>query len=546
MEDIKQRLLFLITVRLALVTLLFAATVLRATEQMASPLRLQPFFLAAYVLSAIYLLLWKCSLKFDLLYYLQFYADLLLISLLVAFSGGIDSLYIPLYLLLIVYGSLMRDRAGAILTVLLSIAACAIIVHLGYWNFLPTDNENISYRQVIYRLLLTALGFVAVALLGIYLSERLQRARTELGATQGSLAALTVLHENIVNSIRSGLITLDLSGRITSLNRAAQEILGHSEEHLKLEKLSFIFPEPVLHRILNSDFLSSSRALRLECWLKTRDARSIFLGMSCSPLLSTVGDTIGYVLSFQDLTEIKQLEEEIQLRDKMAAIGQMTASLAHEIRNPLGSISGSIQLLKSELRLSADQARLLDIALNESARLNKIIENFLVGAAGNQPLCVEPVNLPQLVQETVALFRNNPDFKDHHTIGIQAPPEGVSCIGNADQLRQVVWNLLQNSLRAMPNGGKLSIELCSRSNHALMSFRDEGMGMSAEQQKKLAQPFHSGFKKGVGLGMAIVHQIIRQHKGRIDVQSCPGQGTSIEISLPSSELKPAETHFHAH
>ena len=270
--------------------------------------------------------------------------------------------------------------------------------------------------------------------------------------------------------------------------------------------------------------------------METRDGSSVFIGMSCSPLSSENEERIGYVVFFRDLTEIRKLEETVQFKEKMAAIGELAAGLAHEIRNPLASMSGSIQILRSELQLSDERARLAEIILRESERLNKILENFLAYAGPPSPVSLQPTDLLPLVQDAVALLKNSPDFnKESHTIKISPHNGPVQCMGNPDQLRQVVWNILNNGLRAMPDGGSLSIELGRENARALLSFRDEGVGMTLEERKKLFQPFHSGFRKGVGLGMAIVYQIIHQHKGQIDVNSRPGEGTVVSIWLPASE-----------
>ncbi|MGH9340691.1 MAG: two-component system sensor histidine kinase NtrB [Acidobacteriota bacterium] len=522
MEDSKQRMLILIVARLLLVTVALETAFFATSPQLlASELR-HYFVLFVCLLSLIYLLLWKYSRETRVLYYLQFYVDLLLVSTFIYVSGGIGSPFVPLYLLIIVYASLLQQRQGGIHALILSSISYIATSHLVY---LGAPDSTGAYWQEIYRLALDTLGFVAVALLGIYLSERLHSTRRELGAAR-------MLHENIVNSIRGGLMTLDLEGRITSLNQAAEEICGCTEEQLLLKPLSVIFPESVLQQILESNFRLTSRALRIEFWMTKRREDALFLGMSCSPLLSQEKETIGYVLSFQDLTDIQKREEEVKFKEKMAAIGQMSADMAHEIRNPLGSLYGSIQVLQSELRLSDEKARLVDIVLRECERLNNIVGDFLA-YAGPQASSPQYVDIVPLVRETAEIFKNNPDWKEGHLFQISSCAEALECMADPDQLKQVIWNILQNAARAMPNGGKLSINLTNGDSRVLLSFKDQGIGMKTEQKKRLFQPFHSGFKKGSGLGMAIVYQIVQQHHGLIDVRSRPGEGTEIVISLPA-------------
>ncbi|MFQ5738684.1 MAG: nitrogen regulation protein NR(II) [Acidobacteriota bacterium] len=526
MDEYKRKLLKLIVLRFVLACFVLGAawTTLPAGALFAAPFL--PFFLAVLVLSAIYFLLYKYTERPLQLYTIQFYSDLLLISLLLFFSGGINSLFTPLYVLLIVYASMLAGRQGGVLALVLSIICYVTIVHLSYLGVVPGSDEMASYPSVVYRISLNLLAFVSVAFLGIYLSERLQSARQELGAAR-------VLHQNIIDSIRSGLLTLDLEGRITFFNRVGSEMLGYQQNALLGRSLSGVFSSQLLERILNSDFHATPRALRMESWMKKKGGEPLYLGMGCSPLLSREQARIGFILSFQDLTEIKKREEEFQFREKMAAIGEMAAGLAHELRNPLGSLSGSIQILRSELQLSRDQSKLLEIVLRESERLNRIVDDFLT-FAGRKSTPVQPVELAPLVQETVQLFRNSREFRSQrHFVEITPGSQTVRCLGNPDQLRQVVWNILQNGIRAMPQGGRLFIELRPLESKALVRFQDEGRGMSESEEKKLFQPFHTGFKKGAGLGMAIVYQIIQQLNGEIKVSTTLGKGTQVDVLLPS-------------
>ncbi len=523
-NELKKSLLALIIFRLLLVSLVMGVGLLALPQQLSFFQFIQPFTLAVYVLSVFYILLWKYTQLPNLLYYTQFLFDLILISTLIFVSGGINSLFTPFYVLIIVYASLLKDRDAVIIAVTLSITSYSGIVHLGYLGWVPGASSIGPYPLLIYRISLNTLGFLAVALLGIYLSERIRSARQELGAVK-------VVHQNIVNSLRDGLLTLDAEGVITSLNRAAEEISGYSEEDLLSTKISDLFSESVSNRILESDFELSPRALHMECWTENKTGYPLFLVLSCSPLLSHQRERIGYILAFQDLTEIKKREDELQFKEKMAAIGQMAAGLAHEIRNPLGSLSGSIQVLQSELQLSDKKARLIEIALRECDRLNKIVGDFLA-YAGSRPSRIQPTDLLSLVHDTIELFKNSPDFQGDYAIEISSSANPLVGQADSDQFKQVVWNILQNGIRSMPGGGKLSIELCTNDSKVLMKFTDQGVGLSSAEKTKLFQPFHSGFGKGAGLGMSIVYQIVQQHRGSIDIESYPGSGTTVSISLP--------------
>lgn len=522
---IRGQLQILIVLRLVLVSLVSAAALSTSLFGGSTAEFLRLFLLVVYVLSGIYFLFLSYTNKPDELYSLQFFSDLVLVSLLIFSSGGTASPFSPLYVLIIVYASLFRFRKGAIIAVTLSIISYVGIAHLEYMHEIPNQVSAPLYSQVIYRTLWNILGFVAVAVLGSYLSERLVKTKQELGAVK-------MLHDNIVNSIRSGLITLDLQGRVTSLNRAAAEIFSQIE--LLNQPLSNILPAYILDSIFKTNFQPTSRPLRAECWLSHGENREVFVGMSCSPLCARTGQQIGYILSCQDLTEIKKREQELQIKEKMAAIGQVAAGLAHEIRNPLAALSGSIQILRSELVLKAEQERLIEIVLRECTRLNQTVADFLT-YAGPPPPRFQCVDLVPLIRETVSLFSKSPEVGKAHSLQISPTPKDAFCLADPDQLRQAIWNIVQNAVRATPNGGTIQIRIVTNSLEVRVSIADHGIGMSEEEKEKIFQPFHTAFRKGVGLGMAIVYQIIQQHNGRIEIDSQPNRGTVVTLSFPGIE-----------
>jgi two-component system sensor histidine kinase PilS (NtrC family) len=238
------------------------------------------------------------------------------------------------------------------------------------------------------------------------------------------------------------------------------------------------------------------------------------------------------VLTFQDLTEVMELEREVRRQERLAALGKMAAGLAHEIRNPLASMRGSVQVLASELSFSTDQSQLMDIVLRESDRLNRIVSDFLTYA---RPPKMERsvIELGGLLGETASLLRNSPELRHDHQVIEEHPSEAVLYLGDPNQIRQIFWNLARNAIQAMPLGGDLRIKLNAKPDGEVsITFSDTGQGMSREQKERLFEPFNSS-SGGTGLGMAIVYQLVRDHSGKILVESEAGKGTSISIKLPT-------------
>lgn len=285
-------------------------------------------------------------------------------------------------------------------------------------------------------------------------------------------------------------------------------------------------------KVHGADLFQDARALRYEEWLALPSGTRRFLGYSVSPLLNQERELIGYIISFQDLTDIQRLEEEVRIKDRMAAIGRMAAGIAHEIRNPLAAMRGSVEILHSHLNLPGPDERLLDILVRESDRLNKFVEDFLIFAKPAQ--CVrKPLDLVPLLHDSVLLLKNSPEVRDKQAVDLNIAAQQFPILGDADRLRQVFWNLAQNALRAMPSGGTLTITMQTAENGGgEIIFQDTGIGMSAEQKAHLFQPFHSSFAGGSGLGLSIIFQIIEDHRGKIHFDSEPGRGTRVTLQLP--------------
>ena len=279
--------------------------------------------------------------------------------------------------------------------------------------------------------------------------------------------------------------------------------------------------------------LSGGSARRLEIRQRRQDGHEIDIGLSATHL-ETPGGRAGYLITFQDLTEIKKLENDARMQQRLAAVGEMAAGIAHEIRNPLASMSGSIQILRQELPLSAEQEQLMDIVLRESERLNTTIRSFLAYARP-QKFSVARFDLRRPVNDAALLLRNSSELHDGHTIDVDVPPHEIWYEADEGQIKQIVWNLATNGLRAMPEGGRLRLmaSVDEAAGRVVLTVQDEGIGIPAEEIETLFQPFHGNFAKGSGLGLAIVHRTVTDYKGEIEIMSRKGSGTRVSVHLPA-------------
>jgi two-component system sensor histidine kinase PilS (NtrC family) len=517
--------------RLVMVTtLLLVAVYVEAASEYLLPFN--PFYIligATYALTVFHALALRFVSRLQWLVYFQVVGDLLIISGLVYLTGGRLGGFPLLYPISVLYGSVLLYRGrGRILAVLATLchASLLVLVRLGW--ILPYGLGDVpfqTWRQVLYPPFVTAVACTTVAFIGSYFSASLHSASEKLEEAAGRVADLRRLNQVIVSSIHSGLLTTDAAGRVLYVNALGAEILGR--------RLLDVYGQP-LQELFGSLLLSPSALAtrvgfqRLDLRYLRPDAAEVQLGLSISRLQSVEG---GYLLVFQDLTEIKRLETEVRAKERLAAVGEMAAQLAHEIRNPLGSISGSAQVLLSEPGISAEQAALLDIIRRESKRLSDNLNHFLYQTRASPPPS-EAVDLREVIEPALTLLRNGSDVKPGHKIEFEADGGPHLCLADPDKMTQVFWNLARNALEAMPHGGRLRIRLASRGDEVVLSLRDEGRGLPRQGAEALFEPFHSGTAMGTGLGLAIVYRIVREHRGDITVRSVPREGTEFEVHLP--------------
>jgi two-component system, NtrC family, sensor histidine kinase PilS len=493
-------------------------------------------FLSALTLTAVYFLLlvfgrfiaWQAA--------IQFVIDAAVISWLVYLTGGLTSPFITLYIVLIGITSIFLKPLG---TLLVSVAAVILFVLasiLPALNLIDATGPDRPLSELLQRLSFHVVAFLIVGLLAARLSER-RSSGEKLEETARSLADLRALHERIVESIRSGLITTDLSGSIYTANAAATEITGLTPDELKGRSIFSLFGDISEAIRFSVEAGGGEEATpRFETDLVTPDGFAVHIGYSVSPLFSENNEAKGLIIAFQDLTEIRSMEESVRRKDRLAAVGRIGAGLAHEIRNPLGAMRGAIQVLESTTPPDSVQSDLMGIILRESDRLNSIITNFLSYArpkAGN----FTETDVCEAIRDTMTLLRHSPDLKPGHKIVEDIPQEPVTIMADVTQLKQIFWNLARNALAAMPEGGELRISLTRKSSQRVrIVVADTGQGMTPEQVEQLFEPFSNSTTGGTGLGLSIVYQIIRDHNGAINVTSSEGQGTSITVELPVENI----------
>lgn len=529
-----QRVLLLIIGRLVAIFLLLVSSWIWYSGSTEFTLQSIPqstlfIFIISVGLTVVYFFLLRISSLIRWQVRFQFLVDALLITWLIWRTGDLTSPYITLYIVLISVSSLFLRPRSTIFMALFCIALFGGLAILTGFTFIDSFGVPQTRTKVIQILSFHAVAFFVVGLLASRLADR-QKSGEELREATKSLISLRALHERIIESIRSGLITTDLDGTIFTFNAAASEITGHGAERVKGTSIFELMPG-LRTSLLDASVESSEVQSRYETDLTTPDGFVVRIGYSVARLFSAENEESGYILTFQDLTEIRSMEESIRRKDRLAAVGRVGAGLAHEIRNPLGAMRGAIQVLESSMPPNSIQTDLMGIILRESDRLNSIITNFLSYAkpkVGN----FSEIDLRDAIRETATLMRHSPDLKETHKIVEELPAQPLFVSADQTQIQQVFWNLTRNAIQAMPDGGELTIRLePTHNDRARITFTDTGRGMPPEQVEQLFEPFAKSTTGGTGLGLSIVYQIIRDHSGTINVRSAEGEGTTITIEL---------------
>lgn len=464
--------------------------------------------------------------------WVQITGDLLLVSSLVYYFGS-ASAFSVLYLPVIMTAAALLGFRSAISTSSAAWVIYASIAVASFEGWLPqgVGSETISIWLLLYKLGVHLLGFYGTAVLAARLTRGVSELEIELEEKSEHLADLRVRHQDIVQSIPSGLLTTDEEGTITSLNRAGAEILGVEPQAFEGRRidLTALFDADQWRRFTDNPELGRQRN-ELE-WERNGETR--YIGFGLTRLASAGGRPCGWVLVFQDLTEWRALEEQIRLQDRMAAVGELAAGIAHELGNPLAAIAGSVQMLSKGFDEGSSQRKLLDIMRKESQRLNRTIKGFLQFARPKERSTVE-FDICRLLEENLELLGNSKEVHAEHRLELELASPSSRITADPDQISQLFWNLARNALRAMPDGGTLRIVGGREGDEYVLRFTDTGHGMTEEERRKMFHPFQTGFSEGTGIGMSIVYRIVEEHGGRLEVESAPDEGTKISVHLPAS------------
>jgi two-component system sensor histidine kinase PilS (NtrC family) len=512
------------------------------------------FITAIYVLTFVYIVLLKRQKNLSKLAYSQLLMDTVLITAIIYATGGIESIFSFLYILTIINASIMLYRKGGMIIASSSSILYGGLLDLHYFNLIEPFGSRLALFPledqrfyIFYMIVVNIAAFYLVAFLSSYLSEQTRKSRVELKAKQHDFIQLEALNERIIRSIMSGLITLDDQNRVILFNPAAEDIFAVKSDQAIGRKMTDMLP--LLDENLGdgkgpSGQLGKNPHQFIDLPYLRGDGERIFLRFSISPLRLPDGDQKGRILFFQDMTEVKRIEEEMKKVEGLALIGELAAGIAHEIRNPMASISGSIQMLKEGLDKDDVNSRLMDIMLREVTRLNHLINDFLLFARP-KPLDLQEFDLSQLTTESLELFKNSGNWTGQLRVETNFKRD-IMLESDPEQIKQVLWNLFLNASEAMPNGGvvRVSADLVESRDASepgqkmvKISVKDSGQGFSKKALSHLFTPFFTTKEGGSGLGLATVKRIVEGLKGKVHGENHPEGGAEITILLhPSPSL----------
>jgi two-component system sensor histidine kinase PilS (NtrC family) len=519
-DPVRRKLAWVILFRLVLDTVLLGGTALwQATAggvQSALATTLYAIVLGTFVASLVFVIWLATGRWLAALAWAQIAADVAIATAVVGATGWSDSVFVFMYSLAIVEGALLRFRVGAVAALLLSLTA-----------YVVTVVALAPGPPVVLSLFAHAGAFLASGALATYLAEQLRRTGEQLEASVSDLAAVTALQEAIVQSVAAGLVTLDAADRITFLNRAGEQITGLRDADVRGAPASRWFAG--LHEQTGRD----------ETDFENVRGERLRLGYTHFALRGRDGGPIGRAIIFQDLSGLRAMEERVQRSERLADIGRVAAGLAHELRNPVAAMSGSIELLRGGLQLAPDEARLMDIVTREASRLDELVSRFLDYARPAVPRRVQ-TDLARLASDTLDVFANDPAAA---SIRLERDLGAAPCRCDPDLMRQVLWNLLANAAHAarwngsVPReGGRVTVRTgADPDGWARLEVEDDGAGIPAQDLPRLFTPFFTTKERGSGLGLATVQRVVDAHHGNVTAGTGSAGGARFVVRLPPGD-----------
>ncbi|RLF61563.1 MAG: hypothetical protein DRN37_00795 [Thermoplasmata archaeon] len=546
-----QRLMFL---RVVFVSLLLGASFfvqIRAARTYFGYIQNAHFLLLAAVLflTLIYVLVLKRARKLLWFSYVQLLVDTLIITAVIYSTGGVDSIFSFLYILAIIGASIILYRKGAILIASSSSILFGLLLDFQFYGWIHPLGSRIHHfsntqsLQFFFLALVNMAAFYLVAILSSFLSEQTRRSRAELKAKQIDLDQLEILKDSIINSINSGLIALDANAKVILFNPAAEEMFATKSSRCLGKSIHEVLPDIascLLHQESTSELILRGNTPFVDIPYERPGQKPVHLRLSISPLRFGPDLAQGHILVFQDMTTIKKIEQKMKKVEGLALIGELAAGIAHEIRNPMASISGSIQMIKGRLDGDDINSRLMEIVLREIKRLNERLNDFLLFARPNKAK-LKPFNLTDLILESLELFQNS----QHWKAKIRVSPElsdRLTLVSDPELVKQILWNLFVNAFEAMPEGGSLQIKAARENGQGKspddrewvrIVVRDTGEGFDEVAISQLFTPFFTTKEEGSGLGLAIVKRVVDTLHGEAYGENHPEGGAQVTILLPS-------------
>jgi len=523
---LKKKIQALIVFRVVFITLLLGSSFLfRGDERFQYLNALSYLIITLYIVTIIYALLLVRIKHLVIFAYAQLMLDVIFEVMLIYITGGIDSWFSFTLILTIISSSIILNKRAGYLIATLSSILYGTLINLQLYNFLPITSESLmEEKDYLYKIFVHIISFYLTAYLSGYLSSRLEKTVQRLEEKDIDLRDLEFFNREVVESLPGGLLTTDPFGKILTLNRAAENILNVKKSSAIGQRIDSVLP------FFTFPFSEGRREKKI-----TVDGVQKIIGLTISAFRGIAENAKGFIVIFQDLTQLKRLEVEMKQKEKWAAIGELSASIAHEIRNPLASLKGSIEMLKEDSVSKNYKKRLMEIALIEMERVDCIITDFLT-YSWPSPAEAKRIDLHSVLDETLELLKNVEQSKGSISIN-KKYTDKLEVYADPRKMRQVFWNLGINAVESMPEGGELVVATRKTERDVEIVFIDCGVGMDEKIIEKIFYPFYTTKERGTGLGLAIAYRIVEEHAGRINVKSSPGIGTTFEVILPKTDEK---------